>query len=211
MKSGLPQLTTIEKCFCRMKVHPGTLILILLSWTAQETFCKGTSASGIASGKCGNVCKDIDGKKYCEDYCKNNSGALVKVYLGPVMPKQVPVSFAWEFELCQDGKCVEAARLGSFGATQPPSVISKEGYFIRQTDVTRVLVAQGWSPEKRLTARMTSSTRKYVADNLNVKTLPEPVVIVGERMDVANGGGKLTLNPNQDRSSYGDLLDKYFR
>merc|ERR1712212_261968 len=201
---------TIEKCFCRMKVHPGTLILILLSWTAQETFCKGTSASGIASGKCGNVCKDIDGKKYCEDYCKNNSGALVKVYLGPVRPKQGPVSFAWEFELCQDGKCVEAARLGSFGATQPPSVISKEGYFIRQTDVTRVLVKQGWTPEKRLTARMTSSTRKYVADNLDVKKLPEPVVIVGERREVANGGGKVTLNPNQDRSSYGDMLHKYF-
>ena len=214
MKSGLPQLTTIEKCFCTMKVHPGTLLLILLTWTAQETFCKGTSTDGIVSGKCDNVCENKwqiqYGKQWCDEYCKNTSGALVKVYLGAVMPKQVPVSFSWEFELCQDGKCVEAARLGSFGASQPPSVISKEGYFIRQTDVTRVLVEQGWSPEKQLTARMTSSTRKYVADNLDVKTLPEPVVIVGERSEVANGGGKVTLNPNQDRSSYGDLLDKYF-
>ena len=146
----------------------------------------------------------------------NNSGALVKVYLGPVMPKQVPVSFSWEFELCQDGKCVEAARLAILGAwlvggaSQPPSVISKDGYFIRQVDVTRVLVKQGWTLEKRLTARMTSSTRKYVAENLDVKTLPDPVVIVGERNEVANGGGKVTLNPNQDRSCYGDLLNKYF-
>ena len=193
-----------------MKVHPGTLILLLLSWTAQETFCKGTTADGIARGKCGNVCTNIGkGKQWCDDYCKNNSGALVKVYLGPVMPKQVPVSFNWQYELCQEGKCVKATKLGSFGATQPPSVISSKGYFIRQTDVTRVLVAQGWSPEKRLTARMTSSTKKYVADNLDVKTLPEPVVIVGNRREVANGRGKLTLNPNQDRSSYGDLLDKY--
>ena len=133
------------------------------------------------------------------------------------MPKQVPVSFSWEFELCQDGKCVEAARLAILGkawllggASQPPSVISKEGYIIRQIDVTRVLVKQGWTLEKRLTARMTSSTRKYVAENLDVKTLPDPVVIVGERNEVANGGGKVTLNPNQDRSCYGDLLNKYF-
>merc|ERR1712172_193561 len=205
----------IEKCFFTMKVHPGTLILLLLSWTAQETFCKRTTADGIARGKCGNVCTDIGkGKQWCDDYCKNNSGALVKVYLGPVMPKQVPLIFTWKFDLCQDGKCVEAAWIDEhgfmIGASQPPSVISKEGYFIKQTDVTRVLVEQGWSLEKQLTARMRSLTKKYVADNLNVENLPEPVVIVGKRMEVANGGGRLTLNPNQDRGFYGDLLDKYF-
>ena len=145
-----------------MKVHPGTLLLILLTWTAQETFCKGTTAGGIANGECGKVCKDIDGKQWCDYYCKNNNGALVKVYMGPVMPTQVPLSFNWDFELCQDGKCVEAARL-----------ISKGGFFIRQKDVTRVLVEQGWSPKKWLTARMTSSSKTYVADNFDVGTLPD--------------------------------------
>ena len=175
----------------------------------------------IAIGKCGNVCKHFNGIT-CDDYCKDNSGTLVKVYLGYVTPKQVPVSFDLDFELCQEGKCVLAShgqKVSKFGAPQPPSVISKEGYFIATTDVTRVLVEQGWTLdwilEKRLTARMTSSTRKYIADNLDVKTLPEPVVIVrncgkGWRMEVTNGANsKLILNPNQDQSCYGDLLREW--
>ena len=179
-----------------MRFYSG-ILLLLLSWTA---FCKGTTTGGIASGKCGNVCKDIDGKRWCDDYCKDGSGALVKVLIGPVLPLKVPASFSWEYELCQEGKCVWATNLGTFGGfgSQPPSVISRQGYFIRSTDVTRVLVEQGWSPEKLLTARMTSSTRQYVADNLDVKNLPEPVMLVGGRSQVHNGGGKLTLNPNED-------------
>ena len=59
--------------------------------------------------------------------------------------------------------------------------------FIHFGWVTLPLVEQGWIPEKLLTARMTSSTRMYVADNLNVKSLPEPVVLV--RRQVRNGGG----------------------
>jgi len=196
-----------------MKVYPGILLLLLLSWTAQETFCKGSSSGDIACGECGNICKNIiKDREHCNEYCKLNNGTLVKVLIGPVLPYIVPVSGMAEFELCQEGKCVQAAEIGLFGGgkAQPPSVISKDGYFIRTTDVTRVLVAQGWSPEKTLTARMTNSTRRYVAENFDVKKLPEPVVLVGEYPEVINDGwGKLTLNPNEDRSHYGNLLDEW--
>ena len=60
-----------------------------------------------------------------------------------------------------------------------------------------MLVEQGWSPEKLLTARMTSSTRMYVADNLNVKSLPEPAVLVGERRQVRKNFKKHALFENK--------------
>ena len=175
----------------------------------------------IACGKCGKLptYTHLTDRERYDAVCKNNRGALVKVAIGPVMPKSSP-SAMLEFELCQEGKCVEATRLGLFGANQQlTSVISKKGYFIRETDVTDVLVAQGWSIEKPLKARMTSKTRKFFERfNFDVKKFPEPILLVETYSEwlipggcSENNGCKMTLHPDEDRSHYGDLLDKYYR
>ena len=91
-------------------------------------FLQGKYYWWLCKGKCGNVCKDIDGKRWCDNYCNHGSGALVKVLMGPVLPRKVPVTFSWEYELCQERKCVWGTKVGTFGASQPPPVISKEGY-----------------------------------------------------------------------------------
>ena len=111
-------------------------------------------------------------------------------------------------ELCQDGKCVEAARIGTFGAAadkssrdyQEPPPIDDKNYFLRDTDVTAVVYEQGWTLEKTLEARMTAS----VLDNL-----PEPVVIVKElgregNMDMEKD--TIVINPQENSRSYGNLL-----
>ena len=105
-------------------------------------------------------------------------------------------------ELCQDGKCVEAARVGTFGAPdyQEPPPIDDKNYFLRDTDVTAVVYEQGWTLEKTLEARLTTS----VLDNL-----PEPVVIVKElgregNMDMEKD--TIVINPQENSRSYGNLL-----
>ena len=180
----------------------------------------------IANGQCGET------QWRGDNYCKDASGALVKVYIGPVLPFEAQLD-TWTFELCQDGKCVENG--GFWGANTAfgigtkwvsashrlPSAINKENYFIKARDVTRVLFRQGWTTEKPLIARMTSYTKQSAADKHGVENLPEPVVIVGKWSQIApnggdwwvsaikDGGAKLTLNPNEDRSHYGNLLDEW--
>ena len=111
-------------------------------------------------------------------------------------------------ELCQDGKCVEAARIGTFGAAadkssrdyQEPPPIDDKNYFLRDTDVTAVVYEQGWTLEKTLEARMTDS----VLDNL-----PEPVVIVKELGGEGNmdmGKDTIILSPHENSHNYGNLL-----
>ena len=97
--------------------------------------------------------------------------------VGIVLPKEAPTGIN-TFELCQDGRCVEAGRLGTFGAksssandyqgSEPPRIDDKK-YFLRDTDVTAVVDKQGWSLKKPLVARMTRSV---------VGNLPDPVIIV---------------------------------
>ena len=105
-------------------------------------------------------------------------------------------------ELCQDGKCVEAARVGTFGAPdyQEPPPIDDKNYFLRDTDVTAVVYEQDWTLKKPFEARMTDS----VLDNL-----PEPVVIVKElggegNMDMEKD--TIILSPHENSRSYGNLL-----
>ena len=192
----------------------------------REKQVNGTTCGHIACGKCGNwkvvndkwkMChNDDEDKKRCRALCVDNNRTLVEVAIGPVMPKSSP-NFLLEFELCQEGKCVLAAELGLFGGGEPSSVISKKGYFIRKTDVTSVLVAQGWSLEKPLTTRMTTKTRQFFAGfDFNVKKFPAPVIFVQKSGWSGSGcsendGCKMTLNPDEDRSHYGDLLDGYPR
>ena len=160
-------------------------------------------------GQCGPVCQEIDGKKHCEEICSSDGG-LARVSVGVVLPKDAPTGIN-TFELCQDGKCVEAGELGTFGArtegddyqgSEPPK-IDKEKYFLRDTDVTAVVDKQGWSLEKPLVARMTKSV---------VRNLPEPVVVVhqlGEEGDLDTEKTILALSPKESPQRYGNLISGY--
>ena len=141
--------------------------------------------SSPEQGKCGPVCQEIDGKNHCEKICSRDGG-LARLSVGVVLPKDAPTGIN-TFELCQDDKCVEAGRLGSFGTksssandyqqSEPPQ-IDKKKYFLRDTDVTAVVDKQGWTLKKPFVARMTSSV---------VGSLPDPVVILhqlGEEGDM---------------------------
>ena len=166
---------------------------------------------------------DDEDEKRCQGFCVDNNRYLVKVYIGAVMPKEFEGSFLAEFELCQEEKCVEAAEFALYGGTlrpgeQLPSVISKKYYSIRKAGVTDVLVVQGWSSEKPLTTRMTSKTRQFFANwngTQDANKFPQAVVFVGTYPEVLqcseSDGCKMTLNPDEDRSHYGDLLDGYPR
>ena len=164
------------------------------------------SSSVPEEGRCGPVCREIDGKNHCEEICSSDGG-LARVSVGVVLPKDAPTGIN-TFELCQEEKCVEAGALGTFGArtegddyqgSEPPQ-IDKEKYFLRDTDVTAVVDKQGWTLEKPLVARMTKSV---------VRNLPEPVVVVhqlGEEGDLDTKKTILALSPKESPRRYGNLI-----
>jgi len=160
-------------------------------------------------GRCGPVCQEIDGKKHCEEICSSDGG-LARVSVGVVLPKDAPTGMN-TFELCQDGECVEAGSLGTFGAptkgddyqgSEPPQ-IDKEKYFLRDTDVTAVVDKQGWTLKKPFEARMKESV---------VPNLPEPVVIVhelGEEGDLDTEKTSVMVSPKESPRRYGNLISEY--
>jgi len=147
-----------------------------------------------------------DGSKdVSKDLCQTKSGEIVKVKLGIVLPKAAP-SNSWEFNLCQNGKCVLGRSLGTFGELPDPiPPLGKKGYFLRETDVTDVMVEHDFDPDESLTGEMTNKTKSFANKYWD---LPEPVVIIVPHPD--NGGkGKVLIHPNEDRSRYADLLDDF--
>jgi len=133
------------------------------------------------------------------------------VSVGVVLPKEAPSGIN-TFELCQDDKCVEAGRLGTFGVksnsandyqrSEPPQ-IDKEKYFLRDTDVTAVVDKQGWTLKKPFVARMTKSV---------VDSLPAPVVMLhklGEEGDMDKKKTSLYLSPKEKPRRYGNLINGY--
>ena len=162
-------------------------------------------------GKCKKVCTELKGKSHCKELCADvkHDGALVKVFVGVVLPRLAPSSGVSTFDLCQAGECVKAGKVSTFGSTtkyvEKPSEpeIDEKHYYIAKTDVTAVMDEQGWTLKKRLVAKMRSSM---------VGNLPQPVVIVEE---LGKGGkmvrGKVILSPKEKRRHYGNLLDKYSR
>ena len=157
-------------------------------------------------GKCDKVCTKLKGKRHCKELCADENGALVKVFVGVVLPQVAPSGVS-TFDLCQGGECVKAGKVSTFGSTtkhaDKPSEprIDEKNYYIAETDVTAVMDEQGWTLKKRLVAKMTSSV---------VGHLPQPVVI---EKKLGKGGkmvrGKVILSPNEKRRHYGNLLDKY--
>ena len=170
---------------------------------------KNNSKTIPEEGKCGSVCQEINGTRHCEDIC-SSEGGLARVALGIVLPKGAPSGLNI-FELCQDEKCVEAGSVGSYGdesnfkdfeGSEPPQ-IDKEKYILRDTDVTHVLVEQGWTLKKPLVGKMTKSA---------VGNLPEPVVMyhqLSKDGDIDKKMTSITLNPKETPDIYGNLLDGY--
>ena len=158
-------------------------------------------------GECGKVCKELKGKNHCKELCADVKGkAFVKVLVGVVLSKDSPSGIN-AFDLCQGGECVKADHVSTFGisskrADKPSEErIDKKNYQLTEVDVTAVMEKQGWTLEKDLTAKMTSTM---------MEGLPEPVVILKE---LGKSGkivqSKVTLSPKEKRSRYGDLLEGY--
>ena len=165
--------------------------------------------SAPEEGKCGSICQDIGGKNHCEEICTSGEPGglpLVTVSVGVVLPRVAPSGIN-TFDLCQEGKCVEAGRLAPFGlratsnsSNDDPQIDDKR-YFLRDTDVTAVVAKQGWTLTKPLEARMTSSV---------VGNLPDPVVIVKKLGEEGKPEvEEARLNPKENPRRYGNLLQKY--
>ena len=183
---------------------------------SSSLFRSSSSSSLPKEGRCGPVCQKIDGKSHCEEICSSGQPGqpLARVSVGLVLPLVAPSGIN-TFELCQDGKCVEAGKLGTFGAPtksnssgnedqgseESPRIMDDKNYFLRDTDVTAVVDEQGWTLKKPFEARMKSSV---------VGNLPDPVVIVKQ----LGKGGKiekesLYLSPKENPRHYGNLIKKY--
>ena len=120
------------------------------------------------------------------------------------------------FDLCQDGKCVEAGKVFIFGATMEPVdnvlPVDDKHFHLYERSVVDVMIKQGWTLEKPLVAK----TRSSIVGNL-----PKPVVILkellretgpwwGNRYRYSYGPGNVTLSPGEKPGNYGNLLQKYF-
>ena len=169
-------------------------------------------------GQCGKVCKKLEGKDNCKELCADDkrNGTLVKVYVGVVLPQVAP-SGESTFDLCQDGKCVKAGQVSTFGNTMEridkPSekLDGKKNSYLVETDVTALMIEQGWTLKKHLEAKMTSSM---------VGNLPDPVVSVRELGKGGTMGEGRAIRSSKEKQSaesqteshespYGDLLDEF--
>ena len=124
-------------------------------------------------GKCKKVCKN----DYCKVVCAADKDGtyFVKVHVGVVLNLVTPTG-VHTFSLCQEDKCVEEnGKVSTLGDTTDHTEISQEvlddkKFYIVETYVTEVMEKKGWSFQKPLVTKMTSS-------NLS-SNLPEPVVII---------------------------------
>ena len=101
---------------------------------------------------------------------------------------------------------MEAGNAALFGATMEPVdnvlPIDNKNFYLLESTVNDVMIKQGWTLEKPLVAKTTSSI---------VGNLPQPVVILKEILDKGRyGPGNVTLSPGEKPGNYGNLLQKYF-
>ena len=79
-------------------------------------------------------------------------------------------------------------------------VLDGKRFYIVETDATEVMEKKGWSFQKPLGTKMTSS-------NLS-SNLPEPVVII-KKIGKKDNQGKVIFPPKDKQKRYGNLLDEY--
>ena len=111
------------------------------------------------------------------------------------------------FELCQKEECFEGEEFSTFGGTgsynETKPDINQKNHYIMEVDITDLVKKQGWTgQEESLVARMKTS----VVENLD---LPEPVIIVEPKVKGGYVKGRVILNPEEEQSHYGNLLDEY--
>ena len=166
-------------------------------------------------GKCGTVWdKTSKGRSFSNDICLLRPGVFATVVVGVVVPRNGPTGYI-TFDLCQDGKCVEAGNVALFGATMEPVdnvlPVDDKHFYLYERSVVDVMIKQGWTLEKPLVAK----TRSSIVGNL-----PQPVLILkellretgpwwGNRYRYSYGPGNVTLSPGEKPGNYGNLLQKY--
>merc|ERR1712243_112645 len=177
---------------------------------ANDNHVSGIEAWGYCPGSCSgknSTAGDIASGCFTwgsKDICRIKRGEIVKVKLGIVMPRKAP-SKIWDVNLCQNGKCVLGRSLGTFGKLPDPiPPLGKKDYFLRETDVTDVMIEHDFDPDMPLTAEMTKETKSFANKYWD---LPEPVVMMRPHPRDNGKKGKVFLHPNEDRSHYADLLD----
>ena len=197
-------------------------LLLTANWI---TFlCRENSIGDIASEQVSSLAsrrpgcfKFFDAHNGVEEpLCKLNNGEIVQVLIGAIKPKLAP-RHDWIVNLCQNGKCVPADLFSTYDDSQwekfkhgiPPPPIGFKDYRLRDHNaeaVTNVVIEQGFDPNKLLTAWMTSSTKSFAKKYW--PELPAPFVIL--RPYLPSGFGMVYLQPNEDKSRYGDLLNHYY-
>ena len=145
--------------------------------------------------------KNVKNEEHCEELCADvkKPSKLFKVFVGVVLPKKAATAGVGAFELCQGGKCVKSGEVTTFGSTSktfdipPGSRTNGKDYYLRKTDVTRVVIEQGWTLDKELEAKM----RIIVVGNL-----PGPVVLVRKvGKDGTVEGGDVIQSPKEKHSN----------
>ena len=160
------------------------------------------------SGRCKDVCTEVNNIKDCEAVCYSDKPGnnFVKVYVGVVMPR-AESSGVYAFNLCQNDDCVKSGKVSTFGDTglhtelQPGKVVDKKKFHIVEVGVTDVMVKEGWSFKKPLEAKMIDKV---------MKNLPEPVVIIkklGKGRKVISS--EVKFSPKEKPERYGNLVNEY--
>ena len=163
------------------------------------------------------------------DICvsKKEGNPVLRFFVGGVIPKMAG-SGSTLFQLFQDKKQAKTMKDGespskekkwifggsfdTFGRSSPQPVdllgkgrsarrkADSKNAVITELEVTNVLVAEDWSPDKPLIARLLSGI---------LKDVPQPLVIVKELRSDLWVPVLVTLNPSESIDNYGDLLVPY--
>ena len=94
---------------------------------------------------------------------------------------------------------------GFLAWANPIPPLGTKGYFLRETDVTHLMIEHDFDPDMPLTAEMTKETKSFANKYWD---LAEPVVMIRPHPRDNGKKGKVFLHPNEDRSHYADLLDR---
>ena len=168
---------------------------------SEDSFKPGDKVE--EEGKCREVCK----KKYCKVACAADKYGkhYVEVLVGVVLPYVFPTG-DHTFSLCQEGKCVNAGEVSTFGddtdqtEISSQEVLDEKKFSIIETEVTELMAKEKWSFKKPLEAKMTSSSLP--------SNLPDPVVII-KKIGKKDNQGKVIFPPKDKQKRYGNLLDEY--
>ena len=163
----------------------------------------------------------------CKDICvsQREGNPVLRFFVGGVIPRMAD-SGSTLFQVFEEKKqakkniysgiegknWINGGSFDTFGRSSPQPVdllgigrlaqrrADSKNAFIAELEVTNVLVAEDWSPDKPLVARLFSGILKEV---------PQPLVIVKELRSDLWVPISVTLYPSESIVNYGDLLVSY--